>query len=365
VAAAFGGRTVLVTADEQGAFERATSEGGPTRLSPAESDIARRVLAEGVALEGAGDDSDLYRTLAAPLTCERGVLGALVMRQPSTAPRLSADARGLLEGFTALIAEALERATLTEKAQRAEVDARTERLRNALLSSVSHDFRTPLAVILGAASHLVAHGDSLDPSSRRELAQTAEQEAQRLNRLVNDLLAMTRLDAGVVRATKEWQPIEEVVGAALARMERTLEGRTVTVSLPAGLPLVPLDAVLVEQVLVNLLDNATKHTPAGVPIEVAARAGREEVVLEVLDRGPGLPRGEEEAVFERFHRGSTAAGQGVGLGLAVCRGMVNVHGGRLWAENRPDGGVAFRFTLPLEGKAPVLPPTEGQPTERP
>jgi two-component system sensor histidine kinase KdpD len=299
------------------------------------------------------------RATAVPLEGEHGLVGALVLERPGAAAPLTRDDLHLLEGFARLTADALERARLADQAERAEVEARTERLRNALLSSVSHDFRTPLAVIMGAASHLAEQGDSLDLEARTELARTAEQEAQRLNRLVADLLSMTRLDAGEIRAKKEWQPLEDVVGAAIGRMEAALRGRPVQVRIPADLPLVPLDAVLVEQVLVNLLDNAAKHTPPGVPVEVSARRdARDGVVVEVVDHGPGLDAGDEEAVFERFRRGTAAKGSGVGLGLAVCRGIVAVHGGRIGAENREGGGVTFRFTLPLEGASPPPPPGE-------
>jgi two-component system sensor histidine kinase KdpD len=360
----FGGRAVVVTTDEAGDLE-GRAEDGETPLAPEERALVARVLSERRTVEGAAGPAGSPDSIATPLLSERGVLGALLLRRHTPSAPLSREELDVLEGSARLTAEALERATLAEKAQQAEVEARTERLRNALLSSVSHDFRTPLAVIVAATSHLASRGDSLDAAARADLARTAEQEAERLNRLVNDLLAMTRLDADAVRAAKEWQPLEDVVGAALGRMERVLEGRPVSVSIPPDLPLVPLDAVLVEQVLVNLLDNAAKHTPAGVPVEI--RAGSEDdaiVTVEVLDRGPGLAPGEEEAVFDRFRRGAAPGGEGVGLGLAVCRGIVVVHGGRMWAERRPGGGVAFRFTLPLEGAPPVAPPVEDVVAER-
>jgi two-component system sensor histidine kinase KdpD len=198
----------------------------------------------------------------------------------------------------------------------------------------------------------------LGAAQRTELARTAKDEAERLNLLVGNVLAMTRLEAGAVRATKEWQPLEDVVGAALGRMSAALDGRAVRVRLPADLPLVPLDPVLIERVLVNLLENVSKHTDPGAPVEVSAtvRPG-EGVVVEVRDHGPGLRPGSEREVFERFgkHPRSALAG---GLGLAVCRGILTVHGGRIWAENRADGGAAFSFTLPLEGAPPSPVPLE-------
>jgi two-component system sensor histidine kinase KdpD len=353
VGAELGGRATLVLPEDDGTLVP-LGEAKDRGLEPSE-EIACARAAEG----GASATTPDGRTIAAPLDTGRGTIGVLLFRRRSEGPPPSRDDVLLLEACARLVAEALERAALAEKAQRAEVEAGTERVRNALLSSVSHDFRTPLAVIVAAASHLASQGDSLDAPARADLARTVEQEAQRLDRLVNDLLAMTRLDARVLRARKDWQPLEDVVGAALGRMEGVLRGRRVEVSLPQDLPLVPLDPVLVEQVLVNLLENAAKHTPDGVPVEVTARTGDGGgVVLEVADRGAGLRAGEEEAVFERFRRGSGARGDGVGLGLAVCRGIAAVHDGRLWAENRPGGGVAFRLYLPLDGPAPVPPPAE-------
>jgi two-component system sensor histidine kinase KdpD len=261
--------------------------------------------------------------------------------------------RRLLDAFATQMAAALERARLAEEAQRVRVESERERLRSALLSSVSHDLRTPLAAIEGAATTLLDRQASLDDAVRRDLLDTIREEAERLNRRVRNLLDMTRLDAGAVAVSKEWQPLEEVVGAALTQLEDRLAGREVRTQLGDRLQLVPLDAVLIEQVLVNLLENALKYSAGQGPLEIRASAGEREVVVEVADHGPGLPPGEEERIFERFHRAAGHGGPGgVGLGLAICRAIVAAHGGRIWAENRSGGGAAFKFTLPLEGEAP-------------
>ncbi|HEX9372991.1 MAG TPA: ATP-binding protein, partial [Roseiflexaceae bacterium] len=158
-----------------------------------------------------------------------------------------------------------------------------------------------------------------------------------------------------VQVQKEWQPIEEVVGAALTRLDDRLRDRPLTTALPADLPMVPLDGVLIEQVLINLLDNATKYTPPGSPIEISAFASPTEVTVEVADHGPGVPPGDERRVFEKFYRAASADGAGgAGLGLAICRGIVEAHGGRIWAANRPGGGAIFCFTLPLDGTPPSV-----------
>jgi len=170
-----------------------------------------------------------------------------------------------------------------------------------------------------------------------------------------------RLETGALMAHKEWQPLEEALGVALLRLEQTLSAHPVSTRIPSDLPLVPIDGLLIEQVFINLLENAVRHTPAGTPISIAARPDGGSIVVEVADRGPGIPGGEEEAVFERFVRATTAesrAGAGSGLGLTICRGIVAAHGGRIWACNRPEGGAAFRFTIPLEG-----PPMDALPAD--
>jgi two-component system sensor histidine kinase KdpD len=241
------------------------------------------------------------------------------------------------------------------EASRAEIEVGHERLRNALLSSVSHDLRTPLAVVKGAATALLEGGDDLPAARRREYLTTISDEASRLNRLVRNLLDMTTLEAGTLRLRKELQSIEEVIGVALDRLEDRLAGRPVHLKVPPDLALVPMDATLIEQVLVNLLENATKHTPSGTAITVAARAASSGVEVEVADDGPGVPEGEEERVFDKFHRASLAAG--IGLGLTICRGIVTAHGGAIRCANRPGGGASFAFTLPggEPGSVRVLP----------
>jgi two-component system, OmpR family, sensor histidine kinase KdpD len=237
----------------------------------------------------------------------------------------------------------------------AELRARTEEMRSSLLSAVSHDLRTPLAAITGAATTLrEAHGDISD-AQRAELADTICEEAERLERFVVNLLEMTRLQAGTLEVKREWVPLEELVGSALTRLEARLEGRPVHAPLPADLPLISVDPVLLEQVFFNLLENAAKHTPPGTPVEISARASRGQLVVEVSDRGPGIPPGAESLVFDKFYRAAPGGTRGAGLGLAVCRGIVQAHGGTITAENRPEGGATFRLTLPLQGEAPSVP----------
>jgi two-component system sensor histidine kinase KdpD len=262
------------------------------------------------------------------------------------------------------MAAAVERVLLGEEAQRAQVMVETERMRNAVLSAVSHDLRTPLATITGVTSSLLEQKQERDPASRRELIQSVYDEATRMDRLVNNLLYMTRLEAGALQVHKEWLPLDEVVGAALVRLEDRLGGRTIKTQLSPDLSLVPLDGVLIEQVLMNLLDNALKYAPMNTPIELSARASDGEVTIEVADRGAGVPPGDEQRIFDKFYRAAPSETRGVGLGLTICRGIVEAHGGRIWAENRPDGGARFRFTLPVQGEPPkaVTEPAQSQAT---
>ena len=334
--------------------------GAAFTLEPRDEAVARWVLEHG-RMAGAGTDTlPGAGSLFLPVIGTRGPLAVLGVRAED-AHGFSPEQVHLLEALASQTAGALERARLADEAQRALVDVESERLRNALLSSVSHDLRTPLAAITGAASTLLEDADGMPEATRRELTETVFEEADRLNRLVRNLLDMTRLQSGAVRVKKEWHPLEEIVGAALSRLESRLRDRPVATHLREDLPLVPLDGLLVEQVLVNLVENAIKYSPRGTPIEVSAWTAENEVTVEVADRGPGLPSGEEERVFEKFYRGPARDRPGgVGLGLTICRGIVSAHGGRIWAENRPGGGAAFRFALPLEGRPPTV---EKEPAE--
>ncbi len=298
---------------------------------------------------GAGTDTlPLARALFVPLMGSRGRVGVLALF-PSPESRLDdPDERQLLHTIAGLIGSALERTQLADEARRASLRIETEQLRNALLSSVSHDLRTPLGVVTGATSALLEDDIPKDDATRRQLLMTVHEEALRLARLVRNLLDMTRLEAGALKVQKELQPLEEVVGSSLDRMEDRLRGREVKTAIPSDLPLVPFDAILIEQVLINLLENATKYSPAGTPIEVRAFGRDTEVEVEVADRGPGVSRQDAERVFDKFYRVREGEGGGVGLGLTICRGIVSAHGGRIWVEERSGGGAAFRFTLPLD-----------------
>jgi K+-sensing histidine kinase KdpD len=276
--------------------------------------------------------------------------------------------------FAIMLFVAFVISNLTERVRRQgalatarEMEIQRERLRNALLSSVSHDLRTPLAVVKGTVTALLDGENRLSAARQHEYLETISAEASRLNRLVRNLLDMTSVEAGALRVRKEWQPLEEVVGVALNRLEEQLADRPVEVKIPAEVALVPMDATLIEQVLVNLVENALKYTPAGAPIAIRARSVENGVEVEVADQGPGVPAEQEELVFEKFHRAAqNPSVAGMGLGLAICRGIISVHGGRIWYEKRSgaDGGASFRFVLPRQVDAPpmnALPEAVGDP----
>ncbi|HET7468725.1 MAG TPA: sensor histidine kinase KdpD [Gemmatimonadales bacterium] len=288
-----------------------------------------------------------------PIAAGEQVLGVLGLSTDDPAFFRDPARRRLVEALSAQGASALERLSLTEQSRKTSVEFEAERLRTALLSSLSHDMRTPLASIEGAASTMLEGPPAPDPRVR-DLAGTIVQESRRMGRLVANLLDMIRVESGALQVQKEWQLLSDVVGVALLRTEDQLREHPVVSTLPADLPLVPVDEILLEQVFVNLLENAARHTPPGTPIEIGAVAQPGEVVVSVADRGPGIPAGEEERVFEKFHRLGSAPGQGVGLGLTICRGIVTAHGGRIWAEARPGGGALFRFTIPITGSPPTL-----------
>jgi two-component system sensor histidine kinase KdpD len=229
-------------------------------------------------------------------------------------------------------------------------------MRTSLLSAVSHDLRTPLAAITGAGSALRMAPGQLGAEQHAELVDTICDEAGRMDRLIGNILDMVRLEAGGPAARREWVPLEELVGPALARLEDRLGDREVLLDLPSDLPLIPVDPVLFEHLVFNLVENAVKHAPGAGPIELSARAGEGWVQVEVADRGPGLPPGDERRVFEKFYRGPTARGAGMGLGLAICRSIALVHDGSLTAENRPGGGAIFRLRLPFLDRPPEIDP---------
>jgi two-component system sensor histidine kinase KdpD len=291
-----------------------------------------------------------------PLKTSNGIVGVLGVKSKNQSRYLTQDDRLLLENFANLAALAIERALFAEQASQAESLRTTERLQSALLNSISHELRTPLASILGALTSLEedenASGNemTLNHETRVELIKSAAGQTKQLNHLVGNLLDMTRLQSGSVRLKRSPVDIQDLVGAILNQMEERLRGRRVDVNIAEGLPVISVDAVLIGQALVNLLDNAVKFSPPGTPILIHASQKESELLLSVQDEGSGVAAEELGRVFDKFYRGTTAMGSGgTGLGLSICRGIVEAHGGRIWAENVLGGGLLVVISVPFEG----------------
>lgn len=328
-------------------------------LEPKELGVARWALTHHAAAGLGTGTLPGARTLSTPLRIGENTVGVLSIAPTSGAP-LDQERRAALEPFARQAAFAIERILLAAEAERAALRAKTEELRSSLLSTVSHDLRTPLAVITGAATTL--RDEALEAHTERELLTSIVSEAERLERLVASLLDMTRLEGGAVSLHREWVPLEELAVSALSRLADRLHDRPVTVVMPSDLPLSWVDPVLFEQLFTNLLENALKYTPEKTPIEIEGHTADRAMVIEVRDRGPGLPPGSEERIFEKFVRGvgeSQDARSGVGLGLAICRAIVVAHGGRIAALPREGGGAVFRVELPLETNPPDPAELEG------
>ena len=296
-------------------------------------------------------------SLYLPLSTPANVAGVMAIQSAKSEQQLSIDARQLLEAYATQIAFAIERNNLAERSLRAELESETEKLRSSLLSAVSHDLRTPLAAIAGAASCLdtTIEKEALGKANR-ELLETIVDESQRLTRLIENLLHMTRLSSGKIKLNRQWQPVEEVIGSALHRLDHQLDGREVKVHIEGSLPMVHGDDILIETVLVNLIDNALKYSFKPSPIEIQAVSVASGIAIQVADRGRGIIPGDEEKIFEKFNRGSgpSTDRRGTGLGLAICDAIVRAHNGVITASNRDGGGTIVKFTILHETAPPTI-----------
>ena len=283
-----------------------------------------------------------------PLKSAARTWGLLVVEPENLRQLMIPEQQRLLETFTLLVASALERLTLTASEEQARLTSERESLRNSLLAALSHDLRTPLTVLFGQAEILTLDLAS-EGSKHAPQANEIRQHVLNTTRLVNNLLDMARIQSGGFNLHKEWLTLEEVVGSALRMLEPSLGGQHVQLDLPDPLQLVHVDGPLFERVLINLLENAHKYAGARADIGIRAEADARQLSLEVWDNGPGIPAGQEQAIFDKFARGNKeSAIPGVGLGLAICQAIVDVHGGTISASNRPEGGASFRVTLPGE-----------------
>ncbi|WP_250454170.1 DUF4118 domain-containing protein [Caballeronia sp. ATUFL_M2_KS44] len=378
IADVFQARTAILLPDSGEKVQQKVTESDPaTSLDKTgvDLDVAQWVYDQQKPA-GAGTDTlpaahALYLPLKAPMRT-RGVLAFVSDRADAAMP----EQRRMLETFAAQIALAIERVHYVEIAQDALINMESERLRNSLLSAISHDLRTPLTSIVGFASILEEKaGDTQWAGGSQEIVHAIHEEALRMSSVVTNLLDMARLQSGALRLNRQWSMLEETVGAALATLKRTLEGRRVQVRIPRDLPLLQLDAVLMDRLFVNLLENAAKYTPARTDIQIGAReeASGDKLLVRVWidDHGPGVPPGASARLFEKFTRGEKeSALPGVGLGLAICRAIVEAHGGEIGVENREEQGrvigARFWFTLPVsEPPPPVAEPAEDAHVQEP
>ncbi len=350
----FAGRVAILFPDEAGRLAATAPAEQSDSYGQADAGVAQWVFdhrkAAGLGTDTLAGADALYL----PLTGATRVLGTLAVL-PSNPRRVTLPEQfRLLETFAAQIGLALERADLAAHAQAAEVRAEAEGIRNALLASISHDLRTPLATIAGGAATLAANPEGLPSAQRRALAQSVAEQAERVSERITMLLDLVRLETGAIRPRLDWYALDELVGSVLHRLEGRLRRHPVQVELPPDLPLLQIDGRLIEQVLENLLDNAAKYTPPGSAIRIGARVGRRQLEISVEDEGAGLPGNDPQILFEKFQRGAPeGAVGGIGLGLTICRTILSLHGGRVWAENRAPHGAAFRFTLPLPEHQPM------------
>jgi two-component system sensor histidine kinase KdpD len=361
VSQVFESRVVVLFADERGRV-------GYPHAAPVEGSFrtADLAVAQWVSDRGkpAGRGTDTLAGSAGlylPLIGGDQVLGVLAVL-PSNPRRVTLPEQyRLLETFAAQIGLALQRAELATHAQAAEVRAETEAIRNALLASISHDLRTPLATIAGGAATLAGNLEALSDTDRHALASSVSEEALRMSERITTLLDLVRLETGAIQPRFDLYALDELIGSVLHRLESRLRRHRIRIDLPEALPLLRVDGRLIEQVLENLLDNASKYTPPGTEIRISALALRRQVEVSVEDDGPGLPATDPEILFEKFQRGAPeGAVGGIGLGLAICRTILRLHQGRIWAEHRSPHGAAFRFTVPIaSGTQPAEAPAGG------
>jgi len=355
---------VLIRNGAEG-FKCAFSSGGRVALETEDLEVANWAA---VHLEPAGQGTrnlPLASACYVPLVAARGCVGVLALRSRVSDSMVVVRPSSLIQSMAQQLAMAIERALLSQEKHVAEIEAETERIRNAVLSSVSHDLRTPLTVITSASSTLVERGDRLQGTARAEMARLIHDEAERLSELLKSLLDLTRLQSGALSVNRDWESLEEVVASALRRVdERTGPGtRQLRAHVPNDLPLLQLDAILIEQVLMNLIDNALTYSRTDFPVEISIAArGDRDVLVSVIDRGRGIPSDDLRRIFDKFYRSDNTAGQGLGLGLTLARGIVEAHGGKIWATETPGGGLTVQFTLPITGTAPGL--LEPEPSEK-
>jgi two-component system sensor histidine kinase KdpD len=357
VSEVFSCRAVLLFADSSGRAVHPAATPQADSYRGAALGIAQWVLDHGKPAGLGTDTLAGAEALYLPVRGAQRTLGVLAVL-PGNRRRVTLPEQfRLLETFSAQIGLALERAQLAGTAQAAEIRAQTEAIRNSLLASISHDLRTPLATIVGGAAALA--GGQLRPDDARTIARSVAEEAEHMSERITTLLDLVRLESGAIRPRLDWYALDEVIGSALRRVADRLQRHEIRVERPETLPPLHIDGRLIEQVLENLLDNASKYTPAGTQVTVRVMVLSRHVEVSIEDDGPGLGVSDPVILFEKFQRGQPeGAVGGIGVGLSICRTIIGLHGGKIWAENRSPRGAAFHFTLPLPSQTPPSPVSE-------
>jgi two-component system sensor histidine kinase KdpD len=349
---AFDAEVAVLMAQPSGRLPHKTHPASTLMLGEEELKVAAWVFENGKQAGRFTDTLPEAQAQYVPLRARSGVSGVIGVRTRAT-ERPTIDQQTLLETLVRQVALVVERTLLDEAAQRTRMLAESERLYKTLLNSISHELRTPLATITGAATGLVNPNISHNPEARAALSQEIQQAANRLNRVVENLLDMTRLESGKLKLNLEWCDVSDLLSVTLNRARGDLVRHEIIVDVAPNLPLVQMDFGLMEQALYNLLHNAAAHTPSGTRVRLEAKIGGSELLLSVADRGPGLPPDDLERVFDKFYHAPGALDSGTGLGLSITRGLVEAHGGSVRAEDRSNGGVRFTICLPL-GNPPEI-----------
>jgi two-component system sensor histidine kinase KdpD len=349
----FHSQAVVLIPDSDGCLKVLSTTQGTFAMDQKEWSIAKWVF-ENRQAAGLGTDTLMAaKAFYLPMIALSGTVGVIGVLPHNPAVPFDIGEFHFLETFANQTAMAIERIVLAQEVNKEHLNAETQRIRNSFLSSVSHDLRTPLATITGAASTLIHGGKKIPEEKQKEMIQSIHEEAEHLNHIIRNVLNITRLEAGTIRVNKEWHSLEEIVGVVLDRKSSIMKDHPVNVSIPADLPLIPFDPILMEQVFTNFVENAIQHTPPGTSVDINISTQKTYVQIEIADRGPGIRKIEKEHIFDKFAY-EKVSGKGVGLGLSICKAIVDAHGGRIWAENRPGGGAIFLFTLPLDREAPTV-----------
>ncbi|KJS83653.1 MAG: hypothetical protein JM58_12310 [Peptococcaceae bacterium BICA1-8] len=355
VAETFAGEVFILMPDNNNEMVIKGATNAEIIFDEKEFAAARWVLAHGRIAGKSTDTFDNINNLYLPLKSEEEIVGILGVKFHTPEQSMSSEQSELLEAFANLTALAIVRMQLANEAEQARYLTQSERLRTALFNSISHELRTPLASIIGAVTSLLDEGELFSKKDKKSLLSTVNESAQRMNRLVGNLLDMARLESGMMKLKWEWCDLQEIIGVAIRRLQDFLQDRKLVIDLPNNLPLIKVDFTLLEQVLVNLLDNAIKYSPLESEIKISVTIETENIKINIIDKGPGIADDDRERVFDKFYRlYSPQHVTGTGLGLSICKGIIEAHGGSIWVESFDGNGSQFTFTLPLDESSPEI-----------